>query len=169
MMPDDTTDPTRLQASHVLEAAVDELIARTHGHLVVAAPLGLGKPHRLLNAIYRRVAANPDLSLEILTALSLDPPEAGSPLERRFLDPFVARHFGEDFPRLDYTVAQKKNALPPNIWVEEFYLQSGSMLGSSQAQRSYSSLDYTHVARALAERGINVIVKRWRARRLARG
>ena len=144
----------------MLEAAVDQLIERTRGHLVVAAPLGLGKPHRLLNAIYRRVAANPGLSLEILTALSLDPPEAGSSLEKRFLDPFVARHFGEDFPRLDYTIAQKRNALPPNIWVEEFYLQSGAMLGSSQAQRSYTSLDYTHVARAVAERGINVLVQK---------
>ena len=160
MTSDLPTAETSMQASEVLETAVDELIARTRGRLIVAAPLGLGKPHRLLNAIYRRVAANPGLSLEILTALSLDPPQAGSPLEKRFLDPFVARHFGEDFPRLEYTVAQKKNALPPNIWVEEFYFQSGAMLGSVQAQRSYSSLDYTHVARALAERGINVIVQK---------
>jgi len=41
-----------------LAEAVDTLLARTGKHLVLAAPLGLGKPHRLLNAIYRRVAAD---------------------------------------------------------------------------------------------------------------
>jgi acyl-CoA hydrolase len=147
-------------ASAALEAAVDELIARAGPHLVVGAPLGLGKPHRFLNALYRRVAANAGLSLRIYTALSLDPPEANASLEKRFLAPFVSRHFGADFPRLDYTVAQKHNALPANVSVEEFYVQSGAMLRSPQAQRSYNSLNYTHVARAVAARGINVMVQR---------
>jgi acyl-CoA hydrolase len=146
------------QASEVLEAAVSDLVARVGPKLIVAAPLGIGKPHRLLNAIYRRIAADPSLSLRIFTALSLDPPSATASLEKRFLGPFAARHFGEDFPRLDYTVAQKKDALPANVWVEEFYVQSGAMLGSAQAQRHYSSLNYTHVARAVAARNINVLV-----------
>ena len=150
--------PSPPQVPDVLEAAVDDLIARVGPHLVVAAPLGLGKPHRLLNAIYRRVAADAGLSLRIHTALSLDPPNASTSLEKRFLEPFVAGHFGADFPRLDYTVAQKNDALPSNIWVEEFYVQSGALLGSTQAQRSYTSLNYTHVARAVATRGINVLV-----------
>lgn len=152
------SDSTPTPAELALEAAVDQLIARAGPRLVIAAPLGLGKPHRLLNAIYRRVAADTDLSLSILTALSLDPPKASASLEKRFLEPFVARHFGADFPRLDYTVAQKNDVLPANICVEEFYVQSGAMLGSEQAQRHYSSLNYTHVARAVAARGINVLV-----------
>src|SRR4249919_3273340 len=93
-----------------LADAVDALLARTGPALVIAAPLGLGKPHRLLNAIYRRVAADPSMSLGIHTALSLTAPKAGAGLEGRFLGPFAARHFGADFENLDYAIAQKRDA-----------------------------------------------------------
>ncbi len=142
------------------DAAVDYVFARIGNALVLAAPLGLGKPHRLLNALYRRVAAEPTRSLCVSTALSLTPPALGAGLERRFLQPFVERHFGADFEPLDWTLAQRRNALPTNIRVEEFYLQSGALLRSDQAQRSYTSINYTHVARAMASRGVNLIVQR---------
>jgi acyl-CoA hydrolase len=143
-----------------LDLAVDRVLARLPGPLHVGAPLGIGKPHRLLNTLYGRIERDPARTLHLYTALSLDPPEAGSDLEKRFLDPFVARHFGDDFVRLDYVAAQRRDALPANITVEEFYLQSGALLGSSQAQRHYASLNYTHVARALGDRGVNCIVQK---------
>ena len=143
-----------------LDACVDALFAATGPSLVLAAPLGLGKPHRLLNAITRRVAADPSLSLQLLTALSLTPPSAGQGLQKRFLAPFLSRHFGEGFPALDYALAMRRDALPPNVVVEEFYMQSGALLGSRQAQRHYTSLNYTHVARAVAERGANAVVQK---------
>ena len=143
-----------------LDLAVDRILAAIDGPLHVGAPLGLGKPHRLLNALYGRVERDPARRLHLYTALSLDPPDAGSDLERRFMAPFVARHFGEDFPRLDYVQALKRDALPAHVEVEEFYLQSGAMLRSKQAQRRYASLNYTHVARALADRGLNCIVQK---------
>ncbi len=143
-----------------LDASVDALFAATGPSLVLAAPLGLGKPHRLLNAITRRVAADPSLSLQLLTALSLTPPSAGQGLQKRFLAPFLSRHFGESFPALDYALAMRRDALPPNVVVEEFYMQSGALLGSRQAQRHYTSLNYTHVARAVAERGANAVVQK---------
>ena len=143
-----------------LDAAVDALRAATGDAIVLAAPLGLGKPHRLLNAITRRVAADPTLSLRLLTALSLTPPPPGDGLQRRFLAPFLSRHFGDDFPALDYARAMRRDALPPNLVVEEFYMQSGALLGSRQAQRHYTSLNYTHVARAVAERGANAVVQK---------
>jgi acyl-CoA hydrolase len=143
-----------------LDAAVDALLARIPGPLHLGAPLGLGKPHRLLNALYAKVAATPSRPLHVYTALSLDPPTGKSDLERRFLGPFVRRLYGEDFPRLAYVAAQKRDALPAHIEVEEFYLQSGALQHSSQAQRRYASLNYTHVARALAERGVNCIVQK---------
>jgi acyl-CoA hydrolase len=144
----------------ILEAAVDAILARAGEEIAVAAPLGLGKPHRLLNALYARVAADPARRLRIHTALSLDPPSPRAGLEGRFLAPFLARHFGEDFPRLAYAVAQKADALPANVHVEEFYLQSGGALSSNQAQSSYNALNYTHVARTVATRGIDVMVHR---------
>ena len=148
------------RATGSIDAALERVLARVTGPLHVGAPLGLGKPHRLLNALYARIAADPARSMHLYTALSLDPPTPGKGLEARFLGPFVSRHFGDDFPRLAYVQAQRRDALPANITVEEFYLQSGAMLSSTQAQRHYASLNYTHVARALAERGVNVIVQK---------
>ncbi|MHB8913042.1 MAG: acetyl-CoA hydrolase/transferase C-terminal domain-containing protein, partial [Lysobacter sp.] len=143
-----------------LDAAVDWLLSRIDGPLHVGAPLGLGKPNRLLNALYTHIEAEPARALHLYTALSLDPPGAGKGLEARFLGPFVQRHFGDDFPRLRYVQALKRNALPAHVEVEEFYLQSGSLLHSPAAQQRYVSLNYTHVARALADRGVNAIVQK---------
>ncbi|MCF7223352.1 acetyl-CoA hydrolase/transferase C-terminal domain-containing protein [Marilutibacter chinensis] len=155
---DSTSTPLELTG---LDAAVDRILERVDGSLRIGAPLGLGKPHRLLNALYARVKDMPSRPLRLYTALSLEPPAAGGKgLEGRFLGPFVKRHFGDDFPRLAYVHALGRNALPAHVEVEEFYMQSGAMLGASQAQRRYASLNYTHVARALADRALNVIVQK---------
>ena len=103
-----------------LQEAVDLLLQRIPGTLRIGAPLGIGKPHRLLNALYQRIEKDPSRRMEIYTALSLDPPGAAAGLERRFLGPFASRHFGDDFPRLTYVDAMKRDALPHNIVVEEF-------------------------------------------------
>jgi len=147
-----------------LDAAVDWLLARVPGALRIGAPLALGKPHRLLNALYARIEHDPARPLQLYTALSLDPPRAsGSGLEARFMRPFVARHYG-DFPRLAYADAIARDSLPAHIQVEEFYMQSGALLGSSQAQRWYTSLNYTHAAAAVAQRAPQVIVQKVAAR-----
>ncbi len=152
-----TMPPHRLD--HI-EDAVETLLASIDGPLHMAAPLGLGKPNRLLNALYARLEQDPSRELHLYTALSLDPPTPVNDLQRRFLAPFVTRHFGDDYPRLAYVHAQKRDALPANIEVEEFYLQSGALLRSRQAQSRYASLNYTHVARAIAQRGVNCIVQK---------
>ena len=143
-----------------LEDTVAEVLARCGPDLVMAAPLGLGKPHRLLNALYAAVAGQPGRSMQLYTALSLTPPTAAPGLERRFLQPFAERHFGADFPALAYALAQRADALPSNVGVEEFYFQSGALLGSHQAQQAHSSLNYTHVARAVAARRPNLLVQK---------
>ncbi|WMJ70334.1 acetyl-CoA hydrolase/transferase C-terminal domain-containing protein [Stenotrophomonas sp. 24(2023)] len=144
-----------------LDAAVDWLLARVEGGLRIGAPLALGKPHRLLNALYGRVQADPSRPLQLYTALSLNPPKArGDGLEARLLGPFAARHFGADFPRLAYADAIVRDQLPTHVQVEEFYMQSGALLGSRQAQRGYTSLNYTHAADAVAQRAPNVIVQK---------
>jgi acyl-CoA hydrolase len=143
-----------------LDDAVETLLASIDGPLRVAAPLGIGKPHRLLNALYARMATDASRPLHLYTALSLDPPTPANDLQRRFLAPFLSRQFGDDFPRLAYVDAMKRDALPAHIEVEEFYMQSGALLRSRQAQRRYASLNYTHVARAIADRGANVFVQK---------
>ncbi|MEO8672940.1 MAG: acetyl-CoA hydrolase/transferase C-terminal domain-containing protein [Tahibacter sp.] len=142
-----------------VDVTVERIFACAGGGLRIAAPLGLGKPNVLLNALYRAAVANPGLVLHIYTALSLARPQAKSGLEKRFLDPFVERHFGVDYPDLDYALARRAGQLPANVRVSEFYLQSGSLLDNTDAQREYTCLNYTHVARDLAEIGINVVVQ----------
>ncbi len=143
-----------------LDEAVELLLKRVPGTLRIGAPLALGKPHRLLNALYRRIEHDPSRPMQLYTALSLDPPNAAPGLERRFLEPFAQRHFGDDFPRLLYVEAMKRDALPAHIQVEEFYMQSGALLRSSQSQRQYTCLNYTQAAAGVAQRGANVIVQK---------
>jgi acyl-CoA hydrolase len=150
-----------------VDACVERIFAMAGAELRVAAPLGLGKPNVLLNAIYRRVAGDASLRLDLYTALSLARPQPKSDLERRFLEPFLVRHFGADYPDLDYVAAEHAGTLPANVRIREFYLQSGAMLGIASAQRDYASLNYTHVARDLVERRINVIVQLVAARQEA--
>ncbi|HET6546473.1 MAG TPA: acetyl-CoA hydrolase/transferase C-terminal domain-containing protein [Rhodanobacteraceae bacterium] len=142
-----------------LAAAVDLILARSGRHLALATPLGLGKPNRLINAIYRRIVSDPTRRLTIYTALSLDLPTPHGDLERRFLGPFLDRHFGADYPRLDYVADLRANRLPANVRIQEFYFQSGTMLDSERAQQDYTSINYTSVARDLVDAGIDAIVQ----------
>jgi hypothetical protein len=63
------------------EALVDLALERVGRELRVGAPLGLGKPVQLLNAFYRRAAADPTISLQIFTALSLEVPTPSTQIE----------------------------------------------------------------------------------------
>jgi acyl-CoA hydrolase len=160
MSPSDHRTPSPASADAALDAAVDRILAHAGGHAIVGAPLGIGKPHRLLNALYGRVASDPSQRLTILSALSLARPKAKGGLERRFLAPFVERHFGARDEDPVWFLAQQRDALPPNITVQEFYLPSGALLGSRQAQQHYASLNYTHAARGIAARACNVVVQK---------
>ncbi|WP_329740578.1 acetyl-CoA hydrolase/transferase C-terminal domain-containing protein [Dyella sp. A6] len=141
-------------------SACARLIAERLGaDLRIAAPLGLGKPHGLLNALYRLVRDDTWRSMTLYTALSLTRPQPGSGLEGRFLEPFLERHFGADCVDPQYALDQARDALPPNVAVHEFYMQSGMMLHSGSAQCSYISQNYTHVARDLVEQDINLLVQ----------
>ncbi|PWU27557.1 acetyl-CoA hydrolase [Pseudomonas sp. RW407] len=121
-------------------------------------PLGLGKPNHLVNQLYRRLGEQPARQLTLYTALSLGRPRAGSELQRRFLEPFVERLYG-DYPELDYLRDLRQGSLPPNVRVEEFYLQPGSLLDSAPAQQNYISCNYSHVARDLDAKGINAVAQ----------
>ncbi len=145
---------------------VEATLRRIGPRIVIATPLAIGKPNLLLNEFYRRAARDPSLSLTILTALSLNRPAGHSDLERRFLEPFVARVFG-DYPDLDYLKATRAGRLPGNIQVREFYLQAGAWLGVETVQQSYISLNYTHAARDALANGVNVFVQQLATRNVA--
>ncbi|WP_254423905.1 acetyl-CoA hydrolase/transferase C-terminal domain-containing protein [Rhodanobacter sp. C03] len=142
-----------------IEACAQYLADELGPDLRIAAPLGLGKPHGLLNALYRRTASDPTRSLRLYTALSLTRPQPAPGLEQRFLGPFLERHFGADQVDPQYALDQVRGTLPSNVEVHEFYLQSGALLHSDSAQRNYISQNYTHVARDLAVQDINLLVQ----------
>ncbi len=137
------------------DTCVDAVIARVGKRIVMALPLALGKPCHFVNALYRRVEADPELQLHIVTALSLNRPKAGSDLERRFLEPFLERIFG-DYPDLDYVSALQSGKLPPNVEVTEFFLNAGQYLNNPLQQQNYISSNYTHIARDMMALGVNV-------------
>lgn len=141
----------------MLQNIIEKTIEKVGKQIVLGAPLGIGKPHPLLNAFYHYAKSHSDISLTIYTALSLNPPSAGRGLQARFLQPFLERQFGSDYPALDYVTAIKKNQVPDNITIVEFYMQSGAMLGKLHAQQNYLSSNYTHIARDMLDAGVNVI------------
>lgn len=150
------------------EACVEAILGKVKDRLRVGAPLGAGKPNHLLNAIYRRAKGDPRLPLTIYTALTLQRPSGKSLLERRFFEPFAARVFG-DYPDLDYEIDRLAGTLPTHIRISEFYLPPGKFVGNASTQQDYISSNYTHVARDLELRGLNVAVQQVAERRLPDG
>src|SRR5271166_6607235 len=73
---------------------VEATLARVGPRIVLALPLGIGKPNPLANEFYRRAQRDPGIELTIITALSLLKPVAHAALERRLLEPLVQRVFG---------------------------------------------------------------------------
>jgi len=74
-----------------VEHAVDAILAKLGKRIVMATPLGLGKPNQLINALYQRAKNDTSISLKIITALSLAVPKPRSDLEKRFAEPFLKR------------------------------------------------------------------------------
>lgn len=141
-----------------IEQAVDDVLARLPAHIHMGLPLGLGKPNLFVNALYRRIAKLPERALTIYTALSLGRPALGDGLQKRFLEPFTERVFG-DYPELDFLADLHKDSLPKNIHIQQFFLQPGSLLHSQSAQQDYISSNYSHAARDIYAAGLNLVAQ----------
>jgi acyl-CoA hydrolase len=139
-----------------LGECVEATLRTTGKRIVLGLPLGIGKPNLVANEFFRRAVADPSIELTIVTALSLQIPRASSDLEQRLVGPLVQRVFG-DYPALEYQRYMAENRMPANVRIVEFFLEPGAWLGNQHAQTHYLSANYTHVARDLAARGVNVI------------
>ena len=84
-----------------VDQAANAIIEKTSGKIVLGMPLGMGKPNPLVNSLYRKAVHDPGISLTILTALSLTRPHASGDLQKRFLQPFIERVYG-DYEELEY-------------------------------------------------------------------
>src|SRR5215469_3166921 len=137
---------------------VDAVLRRVGQHIVLALPLGIGKPNPLANEFYRRALRDPALHLTIVTALSLLKPVARAPLEARLIDPLSERVFGS-YVEPEYARAVRAGRVPPNVRIVEFFLTPGAFLNAPHAQRNYLSANYTHVAREVLAHGVNVVAQ----------
>jgi len=138
-----------------VEKCADEILNKVGKNVVFGMPLGLGKPNELINALYRRAKKDSSIDLTILTALSLEKPVWKSELERRYLEPFVERVFG-DYADLEYVSDLRKKKLPHNVTLTELFIKPGSYIGIPHAQQNYISSNYTHIARDVVNAGLNV-------------
>jgi acyl-CoA hydrolase len=144
--------------SQDVESIVEAVIRDVGSTINLATPLAIGKANHVINAFYRRAKQDSSVELTIMTALTLEIPKGKSLLEKRFLEPFARRVFG-DYPDLDYELDRVEKKLPRNVRVIEFYFPPGKFLDNPQAQQDYISSNYTHASRDLMDRGANVIAQ----------
>lgn len=141
---------------HSAAEIADAIVASVGQEVVLGLPIGIGKAVRVVDALYERAKNDPSISLTIFTGLTLETPSGGSDLEKRFLAPLVERLYS-DWPTPAYANDVRRQALPKNVTVREFYLRPGAYLRNSLVQQSYSSINYSRVAKELLELGVNVI------------
>ena len=141
-----------------IDDAVDQVLARIDGPIVLALPLGIGKPNAFVNRLYEHMRADPTRRLTIVTALSLEKPTGASELERAFLDPIVERVF-KDYPDLAYVKDARAGRLPAHIEVREFFMKTGDYLHNDAAQQHYICTNYSFAARDMLQQGINVLAQ----------
>lgn len=139
-----------------VERCVDDLVAKVGKKIIMAVPLAVGKPNHLVNAIYRRLKTDPSMHLTLITAVTLEKPSWGNDLERRFMQPLVERIWG-DFPDFDYIGDLRKNEIPKNFELVEFYNKTAQFMNCPHAQQHYLGSNYTHAIRDGLLQGANVI------------
>ena len=136
---------------------VEEALRRVGKRVVLALPLGIGKPNLIANEFFRRARADAALDLTIFTALQ---PAQTHGIERSGEGASSSRwRRASSATTRSSTTWQAVRAarVPPNVRVIEFFFEPGSLLNSAHAQSHYLSANYTHVARELLARGVNVI------------
>jgi acyl-CoA hydrolase len=141
-----------------VEECVSAVLSEVGTQIILGIPIGIGKLNHFVNSLFARAMADRSITLKIFTGLSFVKPAPKNELERRFAGPLIDRLLG-GFPNLDYVDAVRRDGLPPNIEVHEFFLQAGVFLNAPCAQQSYTSLNYTHAAKHILGLGVNVIAR----------
>ena len=139
-----------------VKKTVDDIIAHVGKDIKFGMTLALGKPILLINELYKRAKEDPEIKLDIVTALALEKPTGHSELESRFLKPLAARVF-EGTPDFDYMLDFRAGKLPKNVAVYEFFNKAGGYMKTPEAQQNHLGSNYTHVVRDAINFGINVL------------
>ncbi len=130
-----------------IEECVDHIVDMYGNDIKIGMPLGLGKPIRLINALYQHAKKNPQINLTIFTALSFEKPIPSSDLEKRLIGPFAERTW-KDVPDIDFLFdLRSEEGLPKNIRIFEMYSKAGTYKGIPHMQQNHLSTNYTHTVR----------------------
>ena len=135
-----------------VEDCVEQVLARVGRRIVLCTPIGAGKPVALVNAFYRRAAADPAHRARHPDRASRSrgrsrkPSSSGGWSSRSRAKSSATRRS----PRGSRRCAPGR--LPPNVRVQEFFMEPGAWLDAPLAQQSYASINYTHVARSVLAR-----------------
>ncbi|MCV2869116.1 hypothetical protein OEW28_10805 [Defluviimonas sp. WL0002] len=135
-----------------------DIVARVGPNVRLALPLGLGKAVTITNALTRLAEEDSSIRLDIFTALTLERPQPESDLHARFLGPAMDRLFGA-YPDIRYAQLLRRDALPRNITVSEFFFMAGRWLGNVRAQAAHVTANYTHALGDLIARRPNVVAQ----------
>src|SRR5262245_65380421 len=144
--------------THDADRCAEAIVDRVGHELRLAVPISIGKPILLIDALYRLAEADRRVQLTIFTGLTLARPRPRSSLERRFAKPLLDRLLADCREPL-YAAALREDRLPPNIRINEFFLLAGASLSNKTTQRTYISLNYSHVASHLERVDTNVFAQ----------
>lgn len=148
-----------MNAAHTSAAELADAVIQAVGRkIVLGLPVGIGKALHVADALFARAVADDSITLSIFSGLTLETPHARGDLERRFLEPLIDRLYAK-WPTPAYMAALRRQQLPHNITVREFYLRPGAYLGNPLVQRNYTSINYSQVASELISLGVNVIAQ----------
>ena len=140
-----------------IDAAVDHLLQTIEGPIRMGLP-SAGQAQPTGQCVVPAPADPAGAPTDAVYRAFLGRPAAGGDLQRRFLEPFAERVFA-DYPELDYLHALRRDELPANIRVEEFYLQPGSLLDSAPAQQHYISCSYATSPATSMPKGVNAVAQ----------
>lgn len=142
----------------IYELAAKDIIERIGKTIVLAVPLGIGKPIGLLNALYRMACADKSLQLTIITGLTLARPIIQNELEKRLVEPILSRIL-KDYEDPLYEQDRLLQRVPDNIKIIEFFLAPGLYLNNDYVQQNYISSKYTSVVHDSLHYSINVFAQ----------
>lgn len=142
------------------ESAAKNIVAQVGKAIVIAVPVGIGKPVGLLNALYRLAEADQTIVLTIITGLTLARPSFHNKLEKLFVEPILERLL-KNYEDPLYERARELQQLPANIKVIEFFLTPGKYLHNNYVQQNYISSKYTSVVRDALYLGVNVVAQQF--------
>ncbi|MCP4136001.1 MAG: hypothetical protein GY754_33840 [bacterium] len=138
-----------------IEECLDEIITRLNKKICIGIGCGVGKPVNLMNALYLRAKADPEIDLTIISALTLEKPVGKNDLQKRLLEPMMARIF-KDAPDFEHVLDLRKNRLPKNVKLYEWMLPPGGFVMHDTAQRMHVAGSFSDSPRDIISKDMNI-------------